>query len=125
MAIKKKQLEEYKNLLIQMKTKILSGGLLKRTEDLHVSPDDLPDEADLASNVISQQVSFNMRQRELSKLRAIEEALYKIDNGSYGLCEECDEEIGHKRLSNQPWTTLCITHAEELERENQKFQRMG
>jgi len=123
--MKKERLEEYKNLLIQLKTKILSGGLLKTTEDLQVSPDDLPDEADLAASVINQQVTFNMRQRELKKLRAIDEALYKIENGSFGLCEECDEEIGHKRLLNQPWTTLCITHAEEQEREAQRFQRLG
>ena len=66
-----------------------------------------------------------MRDRELTKLRAIEEALMRIEDGTYGMCEDCEEEIGEKRLRNQPWTTLCITHAEEREREKNKFAKVG
>lgn len=114
-------MEKFKALLLQAKVKIMNGGILRSTEDLTVSSDDLSDEADLATSVINQQVTFNMRQRELVKLKAIDEALYRIEQGAYGHCEECDEAIGDKRLENQAWTTLCITHAEEQERENQKF----
>jgi DnaK suppressor protein len=119
----KAKMDKFKTLLLQAKIKIMSGGILRSNEDLTVSSDDLSDEADLASSVINQQVTFNMRQRELVKLKAIEEALYRIEQGSFGHCEECDESIGEKRLENQPWTSLCITHAEEQERENQKFIR--
>lgn len=121
--VEKAKMEKFKNLLLQHKVRIMNGGILRSTEDLTVSSDDLPDEADLAMSVINQQVSFNMRQRELGKLKAIDEALYRIEQGTYGCCEECEEAIGEKRLENQPWTTLCITHAEEQERENQKFVR--
>lgn len=114
-------MEKFKALLLQAKVKIMNGGILRSTEDLQVSSDDLSDEADLATSVINQQVTFNMRQRELVKLKAIDEALYRVEQGAYGHCDECDESIGEKRLENQPWTTLCITHAEEQERENQKF----
>ena len=85
----------------------------------------LPDEADLANNVINQQVTFSMRQRELLKLRSIDEALHRIENGTYSECEECGDEIGFKRLKNQPFTNLCITHAEEAEREQSRFLRHG
>lgn len=116
-----KELNNYKEILLQLKTKILNGGILTSREDLRVSSDDLPDEADLAASVINQQVTFNMRQREFTKLRAIESALHRINEGTYGHCEECDEPISPKRLRNQPWATLCITHAEEQEREISKF----
>jgi DnaK suppressor protein len=116
-------MDKFKTLLLQAKIKIINGGILRSTEDLTVSSDDLSDEADLATSVINQQVTFNMRQRELGKLKAIEDALYRIEQGNYGHCEECEESIGQKRLENQSWTTLCITHAEELEREKQKFSR--
>ena len=119
----KAKIEKFKALLLQSKVKIMNGGILRSIEDLQVSTDDLSDEADLASSVINQQVTFSMRQRELVKLKAIDEALYRCEQGSYGHCDECEETIGEKRLENQPWTTLCITHAEELERENQKFIR--
>ena len=117
----KAKMEKFKALLLQAKVKIMNGGILRSTEDLQVSSDDLSDEADLATSVINQQVTFNMRQRELVKLKAIDEALYRVEQGAYGHCDECDESIGEKRLENQPWTNLCITHAEEQERENQKF----
>ncbi len=110
---------------MHLRSEILNGGILRKNEDLTVSTDDLADEADLANNVINQQVSFNMRSRELSKLRSIELALERIEDGTYGHCEECDEEISAKRLDNQPWADLCITHAEEREREEQRFKRVG
>ena len=116
------KIDEFKKILLQQKTQIINSGILRSTEDLHVSAEDLPDEADLANSVINQQVTFNMRQRELAKLRQIEEALHRIDDGNYGHCDECDEYIGDKRLKNQPWTTLCITHAEERERDEQRFR---
>lgn len=119
----KATLEELKQNLLRMKSQILNSGIMNSKDDLEVPTDDLADEADLASNVINQEVSFNIRHRELNKLRMIEEALYRLEQGSYGHCEECDEFIGKKRLLLQPWTTLCITHAEEQEREEQKFSR--
>ncbi len=112
----KKSVNKFKETLLQTKTKILNGGILRSNEDLHISSDDLPDEADLANSVINQQVTFNIRQREISKLRWIDEALHRIEKGTYGCCEECEEPIGKKRLENQPWATLCIEHAEEAER---------
>ena len=121
--MKKSEIEEYKGKLLRMKNQILNGGLIKSSEGLTISSEDLPDEADLANNVINQEISFNMRSREFKKLRSIEEALHRIEGGAFGKCEECDEEIKSKRLENQPWTTLCITHAEERERELNKFSR--
>ena len=123
--MKKEQLDELKMQLIKMKESILNGAYLTSKEDLHVETDDLPDEADLANNVINQQVSFSMRQREMAKLRSIDEALHRIENGTYGECEDCGDEIGFKRLKNQPFTNLCITHAEEQEREQQRFLKHG
>ena len=121
----KKLLEQHKKRLLTLKQKILSGGLLKAAEDLTVSPDDLADEADLATSVISQQVFFNIRHRELEKLRQIDAALHRISDGTYGMCLDCEEEINHARLETQPWTCFCIVHAEEREREGQKFYRNG
>ena len=92
-------------------------GLLNKSEDLHVSEEDLSDETDLASSLIQQQLHCTMRDREYAKLRRIDAALDRVAEGVYGHCEECDEEIGMKRLENQPWAELCITHAEEKERE--------
>ncbi|MBF0206637.1 MAG: TraR/DksA family transcriptional regulator [Oligoflexia bacterium] len=119
----KADMEKYKSKLLQLRYSILNGGFLKTSEDLHISSDDLSDETDLANNVIQQNVSFSIRNKELLKLRMIEAALQRIEDGTYGLCDDCDEEIESGRLHNQPWTSLCIVHAEERERENSKYVR--
>ena len=112
----KKDILRFKEKLLAEKAKILNGGILRSREDLTVTPEELSDETDVAANIINQQVSFSMRTREIHKLRSIEEALMRIQDGYFGLCDECEEFIGMKRLENRPWAELCITHAEERER---------
>lgn len=121
----KKELKHYKEILLNLKTQILNSGLLKSKEDLTISTDDLAEEGDLASVLVNQELSFGIRKWELDKLRAIENALGRIEAGTYGVCEDCEQEIKSKRLEKQPWTTLCIDHAEERERENQRFTKTG
>lgn len=121
--MKKGRLDVFKKALLEIKNRIVNSGIINSGEDLKISPEDLSDETDLASNVINQQVSFNIRHREIQKLKEIESALQRIEDNTYGLCIECDDEIGEKRLLNQPWTRLCIVHAEEKERESQRYAR--
>ena len=117
--------KKQKESLLNIKNQIINNGLLKSKEGLEISSEDLPDETDLANSVINQQIIFNMRSRELNKLRLIEAALSRIENGEYGCCDECDEEIPAKRLENQPWATLCIFHAEEKERKQVHYVKHG
>ncbi len=118
----KNKLEEFRAILLQEKARIMNSGVLRASDDLTVSSDDLADEGDLANTVINQQVSFSLRNREMAKLRSIEEALMRIEDGTYGQCEDCGEPIGEKRLKSQPWATLCIEHAEEQERQNSNIK---
>lgn len=121
--VDEKQVNAYREKLLGLRSQIINSGILTTNEDLKISSDDLPDETDLATSVINQQVTFNIREKELRKLREIEMALQRIEDGSYGHCTDCGDDIGKKRLENQPWTSLCIVHAEERERESRKFFR--
>lgn len=121
----KKKLEHFKELLLKHRQQIMNVGLLNKSEDLHVPQEDLSDETDLASSLIQQQLNCTIRDREYAKLRRIDAALEKIADGTYGHCEECDEEINAKRLENQPWAELCIQHAEEKEREESQIWRQA
>jgi len=121
----KKKLEQFKTLLLKHRQQILNGGLLNNSEDLYISEEDLSDETDLASSVVNQQISCSIRDREIFKLRRIDQALERVQDGTYGHCEDCDEEIGMKRLENQPWVELCIVHAEEREREEAQIYRQA
>lgn len=124
-SVDKKKLEFHKQLLLKHRQQILNVGLLNKSDDLHVSEEDLSDETDLASSLIQQQLSCTIRDREFAKLRRIDAALDRIAEGSYGHCEDCEEEISAKRLENQPWAELCIQHAEEREREESQIWRQA
>jgi DnaK suppressor protein len=123
--VDKKKLEHYKGLLLKHRQQILNVGLLNKSDDLHVASEDLSDETDLASSLIQQQLNCTIRDREYAKLRKIDWALERINDGTYGHCEDCEEEIGLKRLENQPWAELCITHAEEKEREESQIWKQA
>jgi DnaK suppressor protein len=123
--VDKKKLDHFKELLLAHRQQIMNVGLLNKSEDLHVSEEDLSDETDLATSLIQQQLNCTIRDREYAKLRRIDMALEKIADGSFGHCEECDEEISLKRLENQPWAELCITHAEEKEREQSQIWKQA
>lgn len=121
--MEQQKLQYYKKKLLEARAKILNSGSLHNTEDFHVSSDDLSDEADLATSTIHQQVSFSIRGREFDKLKRIEFALQRIEDGSYGYCLETGVEIEAKRLENQPWAEYCIEVAEDKEREEAQTAR--
>ena len=121
----KKNLEHFKQLLLKHRQQIMNVGLLNKSDDLHVSEEDLSDETDLATSMIQQQLNCTIRDREFLKLRRIDAAIDRVNEGTYGHCDECEEEIGMKRLENQPWADLCIQHAEEREREESQTYRQA
>lgn len=119
-----KKIQYFKEKLLKARNQIINSGVLSNLEDLKIESDDLADEADLANNQVSQQVSFSIREKEMNKLRRIDNALARIEDGNYGYCLESGEEIEEKRLETQPWAEFCIEVAEEREREfNQRFHR--
>lgn len=73
------------------------------------------DEADSASNDILNSTSILLLEKDRKALFAIEKALGKIADGTYGCCEECGEMISSRRLQARPFTALCIDCQEDLE----------
>ena len=115
-AIKKKDLKRFKGILIEKKEEILKNAKRTLNEDMTLDADDLPDEMDLASSEYLQSFTFRLRGREKTFLKKIDHALAKIDEGTFGICEECEEPISVKRLEARPETTLCIRCKEDQER---------
>jgi RNA polymerase-binding transcription factor len=74
------------------------------------------DEGDLAVVDISEDVNLMRLASHRQVLLDVDETLRKIDDGSYGICEECGEEIGEKRLSVLPTATLCRNCQEKKEK---------
>lgn len=85
-------------------------------EDFSISPDDRYDEIDQASVDIEQSMRWRLRNREAYFIKKINEALKRIEEGTFGECEECGEDIELKRLEARPTATLCVSCKEEQER---------
>lgn len=73
------------------------------------------DDMDLAESAFEQEMSYILKNRGHEELTAIDEALRKIENNTYGICESCEGKIGLKRLEARPFVKLCINCQTEQE----------
>jgi DnaK suppressor protein len=110
-----KQLAKSKKILLDEKQRILNNSKKTLDNEINISPDDLPDESDLASTELSQNLIFKLRDRERQLLGKINDALAKMDQGTFGTCESCEEPIEPKRLEARPVSTLCLSCQEREE----------
>ncbi len=120
-GLKKKDLTRFGEILQEEKARILNHTEKIKREDLTLSTDDLADEVDLASSDLNQTVSLRLRDRERTVLLKIEEALAKVEDGTYGVCEGCEELIELKRLEIQPMAEYCIRCKEAQEQAEKAF----
>lgn len=117
----KKELLKFKELLDDKRRAVLDRARKTLTEDMQLDPSDLPDEMDLASAEYNQSFEFRLRGRDKALLGKLDLALKKIDDGTFGQCESCEEPIGKKRLEARPETGLCIRCKEDQERDERTF----
>jgi len=97
--------------------KEIQGRVKEETEGVK---DEGRDTYDLASDERDREINFILNAREREKLLAIDEALQRIKDKTYGLCESCEGEIQLGRLKVLPFTRLCVRCQEENEKENKR-----
>jgi DnaK suppressor protein len=117
MAFTKAQLDKFKIQLNERREALIKQAQNTLQSDMVLSPDDRFDEVDQASSEYMQAFNFRLRGRERFLIDKIELALRKIDTGTFGICEECEEPISLKRLQARPETPLCIQCKEAQEKE--------
>ncbi len=117
----KAQLKKFQQLLEEKREDIIKRAQQTLSQDMTLDVDDLPDEMDLAASEYLQSFTFRLRGREKVFLDKIQKAIERIEEGNFGTCEECGEEISPKRLEARPETTLCIRCKEDQERVERDF----
>lgn len=117
MALTKAQTEKFRQILHEKRRSLIEQAQRTLQSDMVLSPDDRFDEVDQASSEYMQAFSFRLRGRERFLMDKIELSLRKLDEGIYGVCEECEEMIAIKRLQARPEAPLCIQCKEAQERE--------
>jgi DnaK suppressor protein len=119
--VNQKDLKRFRKMLEESRDSLLQSAKKTLMEESNFDTDDLPDEIDQASSEYNQSMVFRLRDREKFLLKKIEKALVRIDEGSFGVCERCEEEISVKRLEARPVTTLCIRCKEEQEKKEKSY----
>ncbi len=106
--MRERELKFFQGLLNEKLDELLKEA--DRTVDgmTDAKAENFPDPTDRASLESNRNFTLRIRDRERKLIVKIKEALARIDDGSYGKCEECDENIGRERLEARPVTTLCI-----------------
>lgn len=84
--------------------------------DLSIDDSETPDPVDLAVRNYSKNVMLAVSENESKQLTLVDEALLRVDDNEYGLCQNCEKEINQKRLAAIPWARYCLTCQELGER---------
>ncbi len=113
--MRKETLKKFKRIFETQRQAIIFNDRVVR-EDFSVNSDDRYDELDQAQTDIEQSMRMRLRNREALFIKKVEEALKRIEEGTFGECEECGEDIGELRLRARPTATLCVACKEEQER---------
>lgn len=111
----KERMKKFKKIFEAQRKAILFNDRIMR-EDFEVCADDRYDEIDQAQTDIEQSMRMRLRNREMLYIKKVDEALVRIDEGTFGECEECGEDIELRRLEARPTATLCVGCKEEQER---------
>ncbi|HSC34090.1 MAG: TraR/DksA C4-type zinc finger protein [Candidatus Dadabacteria bacterium] len=114
---KKDWRDDVKKMLLQMRKELL----LEVTQTMRAESDhlkfDIGDFYDHASTDRDRELALMLADREREKLTHVDDALKRIESGTYGICESCEEEIDRERLAAMPFTKLCLSCQEDLERQ--------
>jgi DnaK suppressor protein len=103
----KETLEYFRNLLQSQLDELIQEAL-KTVDGMTNLKDTFPDPTDRATLETDRNFLLRIRDRERRLIEKIKEALERIDQGSFGICEICGKEISEDRLMARPVTTLCI-----------------
>ncbi len=111
---------EYFRMLLSNKLEELLNEAGKAVSGMSESKEDnYPDPTDRASHETDRNFLLRVKDRERKLIAKVKEALKRIDEGTYGICEVCGEDISEKRLEARPVTTYCIECKKE-EEENER-----
>ena len=105
--------QNYKDALLRKRGEIVGTGGIKPLQASMENNTRQGDMADQASGNNEVHIQLRLKQTDAKILQAIEEALWRIEKGTYGACRDCGEPIAEARLKAIPWTRVCITCKEK------------
>ncbi len=108
--------EYFRQKLLKMRAELIEALNKKYNEAIDLGNDGIQDSADEAYNIYNKNIMLGKVETDALKLQLVEQALRRIQNDTYGVCIECEEEINEKRLEYVPFARYCTDCKSELER---------
>ena len=105
--------QHYRDALLKKRSEVLGTGGIKPLQATMENNTRQGDMADQASGNNEVHIQLKLKATDAKILQAIEEALFRFENGTYGVCRDCGEPIAPARLNAIPWTRVCITCKEK------------
>ena len=111
--LKVKELKEIKEKLLAERDLLIEK---LKGNDLSIDDSETPDPVDLAVRNYSKNVMLAVSENESKQLALIDQALLRLEDDEYGLCQNCEEPINPKRLAAIPWARYCLNCQELVEK---------
>jgi len=127
MSLSKEQMKQFRQLLITERAK-LAGEIKAIAHEASKSPREASGDlsaytvhmADMAADTYERELSMNIVSSEQELLYQIDDALKRLDDGSYGICQQCNEPIAMSRLKAVPSASMCIRCQRAKEQKNKR-----
>ncbi len=104
----KKELEKYRRLLQEKKSSLLSELAKTRNAEEETTAESTQDIADKAVSSYTREFLYSLNDTERNTVQLIDQALARIEDGTYGLCLNCGNPMSEKRLTAIPWSRHCV-----------------
>jgi DnaK suppressor protein len=121
--MRKAFLKKAREALLDMRGQLVRNVQHDLQEGRELSKDEGMDTYDVASDARDREISLILTDRDRDKLGAIDDALARVEEGSYGVCESCESDIAEARLEALPFTRLCVSCQAEREKEAKTMKR--
>ena len=115
-GLDKKTLQRLKKILLKEREEIIGGVKQIYESSKEIGQDGIQDIGDEAANIYNKQILLSLNENERIRLQEVDEALDRLANGTYGICEECGGPIGLKRLEVRPVAKYCVPCKTKLEK---------
>src|SRR3989449_8884875 len=121
--MRKTFLKKARETLLGMRAQLLRNVQHELHEGREQTKDEGMDTYDLASDARDREINLILNDRDRDKLQAIDDALARVEDGTYGVCESCESDVAEGRLEALPFTRLCISCQAEREKEAKSMKR--
>jgi RNA polymerase-binding transcription factor len=112
----KKTVESFRKILLKERERIIGDVKQMDESSKEMGQDGIQDIGDEAATIYNKQILLTLNESERMRLRELDESLDRIESGTYGICEECGEPVGLKRLEVRPVAKYCVPCLTKLEK---------